>query len=137
MDTATVRVQNRVSGNSQSKKGAKPMMKAGIETGSLMNHIYSTPTEQAPEVGMGATVLCWTDRHAGTIIKVTPAQIHVQHDIATRVDKNGMSESQQYEYAPDPNGRVDVFRMTKRGWRNTSGNGLAIGIRQQYYDFSF
>jgi hypothetical protein len=111
------------------------MMKAGTETGSLMNHVMSRG-ETKPEVGMGATILMWTDRKAGTIIKVTPTQVHVQVDKATRTDTNGMSESQEYAYERDTNGAVYVFRMTKRGYR-CNGNGLGIGYRRAYHDYSF
>lgn len=113
------------------------MMKAGTETGSLMNHIYSRCTNPEPQVGMGATVLMWTDRHAATIIRVTRCTITVQEDIATRVDGNGMSESQAYEYTANPQGRVTTFRKTKRGWRDSCGSGLLIGTRRKYHDYSF
>lgn len=113
------------------------MMKAGTETGSLMNHVMSRLATPTPEVGMGATILMWTDRHAATIVKVTPTQVHVQQDKATRVDKNGMSDSQDYTYEPNPEAPIQVFRKTKRGWRDRSGQGLGIGYRCEYYDFSF
>lgn len=112
------------------------MLKAGTETGSLINHVMSTASTDNPQVGDGCTVLCWTDRHAGTIVKVTRARVYVQYDKATRTDHNGMSELQEYRYEPEP-GRIDMFRMTKRGYRNKAGNGLLIGIRQAYYDYSF
>ena len=102
-----------------------------------MNHIYSAATQLTPTVGMGATILCWTDRHAGTIVKVTRTQVHVQRDTATRVDANGMSEAQDYKYAADPTGTVEVFRMTRKGYRNSAGNGLLIGSRRAYHDYSF
>jgi len=114
-----------------------PGMKAGSETGSLINHVYSRSLTPAPEAGMGATILAWTDRYAATIVKVTPQQIHVQRDIPTRVDTNGMSEAQEYTYAPNPEASIEVFRATKRGWRNRAGNGLLVGKREEYYDFSF
>ena len=85
---------------------------------------------------MGATILMWTDRYAGTVIRVTPTQIHVQEDKATRTDKNGMSESQDYEYAPNPQGRVWIFRKTKRGYR-ANGAGLLLDSREAYHDYSF
>ena len=113
------------------------MLKAGTETGSLMNHLMSSTKPLPPEVGMGATILCWSDRHSGTIVKITKTQIHVQYDLAKRLDKNGMSESQQYACSPDPNGRIEIFRQTKKGYRNAAGNGLLIGSRQEYYDYSF
>ena len=62
------------------------MMKAGTQTGSLVNHLMSQDTPIAPEIGMGATILSWTDRNAGTIVKITPKQIHVQEDNAERTD---------------------------------------------------
>ena len=47
-------------------------MKLGTQTGSLTNHIYSRAVigQPNPEIGMGATVLCWTDRHAATITAI-------------------------------------------------------------------
>lgn len=122
----------------------KPGMRAGTETGSLINHMFSRVTVNGedgepltPEPGMGATILEWTDRRAGTILSVSPHQIKVQEDKAVRTDGGGMSEQQTYSYSSDPGGVVHVFRMTRKGWRNSSGNGLLIGVRDQYYDFSF
>ena len=109
----------------------------GNETGSLMNFVMSISTAPKPKVGMGATILCWTDRHACTIVKLTPKTVTVQRDKATRIDKNGMSDCQEYSYEKDLNGYTRIFRMTKRGWRDTSGNGLMIGNRDEHYDFSF
>lgn len=79
----------------------------------------------------------WTDRHAATIVRVTPTQVHVRRDIAKRVDNNGMSELQTYEYAEDPSAEVEIFRKTKNGYRNKNGDGLMIGERREYYDTSF
>lgn len=109
------------------------MLKLGSETGSLINHVYSRCGQPVPEVGMGATILCWSDRHAGTIIKVTPKQIHVQYDIAKNV---GTYHDQKYEYTPNPDGRIVIFRMTKRGWKSQSG-GLLIGVRDEHFDTEF
>jgi hypothetical protein len=111
-------------------------MKLGTETGSVMNHLFTASAQPEPAVGMGATICCWTDRHAATIVKVTRCQIHVQADVAIRTDKNGASECQQYEYRRDPSSTVIVFRKTKRGWRSNQG-GLLIGVRRHYYDYSF
>jgi hypothetical protein len=105
--------------------------------GSLTNHLMAGSKQVEPKVGMGATICCWSDRHAATIIKITECQIHVQEDIATRTDSNGMSESQTYDYSPNQDGAVIVFRKTKRGWKSKCGNGLLIGTRKHYYDYSF
>jgi hypothetical protein len=112
------------------------MLRLGTDTGSLVNHVLSrSPAE--PKVGDGATILMWTDRQAATIVKVTKTQVHVRADRAVRTDENGMSESQSYEHYPDPSAPVIVFRKTKTGYRNASGNGLRIGSRDHYHDFSF
>jgi hypothetical protein len=112
-------------------------MKLGTETGSLMNHVMSRAQNPEAKVGEGATILYWTDRQAATIIKVTEKQVHVQQDDATRIDKNGISENQEWKYKRNPKAYIDIFRMTKRGLRNKSGNGLLIGVRDEYYDYSF
>lgn len=115
-------------------------MKLGTKTGSLINHVYGRTQAPKPEVGMGATELRWTDRRAGTIIKVSPSgkTVTLQYDISRRDDTNGMSESQRYTYTPDPEGCTEVFRLNKAGsFRNKSGNGLMIGKREEYYDYSF
>jgi hypothetical protein len=131
------------------------MLKAGTETGSLMNHLYSRMTNGQPEpvVGMGATLLGWTDRDPATIVEVQKTKagawvIAVQEDNAQRVDNNGFSESQQYDYSPNPEGYKQWFRFDEgKGWRGVSlkgkrwllnGNkGLRIGEREKFYDFSF
>lgn len=131
-------------------------MKLGTQTGSLTNHIYSRATvgQPTPEVGMGATILCWTDRHAGTITKVEPIKtgfrVTVQEDKAKRIDKNGMSECQEYDYTRNENGPTITFAQRQDGgwqcvrfneqtkrWNKVEGNGLRIGERNEYHDFSF
>lgn len=89
-----------------------------------------------PAVGMAATILCWSDRMAGTVTKVTAKSFTVQLDHAVRTDTNGMSEAQSYDYSRNPTGASYVFRLTKRGWRCKS-YGVLLGVRRQYHDFSF
>lgn len=106
--------------------------------GSLMNRIAEVSKQPKPEVGMGATIMMYTDRIAATIIKVTAKSITVQEDVSTRVDNNGMSESQEYSYKSNPKGQIQVFRLRKRGgYRNKDGDGLLIGDRDHYYDYGF
>lgn len=132
-------------------------MKLGSQTNSLTNHILSRAVIGQPEpvVGMGATLLAWTDRHAGTIFHVEKSKsglffIGVREDKAIRTDKNGMSECQTYDYVPCGGGHVYYFRQTKSGtWEEvrlndatgryvkTGGYGLRIGERSEYRDFSF
>ena len=128
-------------------------MKLGSETGSLVNHLESRMVIGAPEpeVGMGATMLGWTDRYPGTVIAWDGKVLTVQGDTATRTDSNGMSESQEYDYTPDPSGSLTRFKRDRQGmWREVhtsekgrlvfcegGGNGLILGRREKYYDFSF
>lgn len=128
-------------------------MKLGSETGSLMNHLYSRMVvgEPMPYVGMGATLLSWTDRDPATIVEVNLAKkyIVVQRDEAVRVDSNGMSESQEYEFTPNPNAPRMIYKKNRKGiWKRhefnergrlvlAHGQGLRIGERDKYYDFSF
>lgn len=105
--------------------------------GSLVNHLLATETPVKPEVGMGATILSYSDRYPATIIKVTPKTVTVQADQWERTDDNGMSEEQDYIYTRDPKAQTEVYRQTKKGWRDRSGRYLSIGRRERYYDFSF
>ena len=115
------------------------MMRAGTDTGSLVNHVMSGSTNQPPTVGMGATILGWTDRHAATVVKVSPngKTVTVQQDTATRVDQNGMSDAQSYTFKPNPSGTLQTFRLTKKGWRSPGGGYVTFGHRSEYYDYSF
>ena len=96
-----------------------------------------------PEIGMGATVCYWSDRHAGTIIEVSKNCVLVQHDKAIRTDSNGMSDMQTYSYERNPQGQVMEFTLRKngrwiqRGSDMKNGVSLVIGHRREYYDFSF
>lgn len=111
-------------------------LKIGTETGSVVNYLMSgSKGMPAPEVGMGATILMWSDRHAATIVKVTKTQVHVKRDKAIRIDKNGVSETQEYRFEPDPDAPVEIFRWTKKGLRKAGGGAaLRIGDRDEYCD---
>jgi hypothetical protein len=91
-----------------------------------------------PTVGMGVTVVMWTDRYPGTIVRVSPSgkTFQYQEDKATRTDSNGMSESQTYRFEPNPAATVRTARLTKSGWKD-KGTRIAVGVRSRYYDFSF
>ena len=122
------------------------MLRAGRDTGSLVNHLMSRGAPALPQVGDGATVLHWTDRSAATVVAVreTPKRVFVtvQGDHARRTDSNGMSEMQSYEYTPNPDAPRQTFvfaklpdgRLRKQLGK---GPGLALGRRETYHDFSF
>ncbi len=137
------------------------MMKLGTETNSLVNHLYSRETigQPKPVVGMGATLLGWTDRKPATIRRATEIaskvwayEIVVTEDDARRIDNNGMSESQEYEYSVREDGYRLLFRQDRKtgAWyemrrnettgklnRVSGANRIVIGRREKYHDFSF
>jgi len=113
-------------------------------TGSLTNNIYANSKQIIPVIGMGATELMHTDRHAFTIVEViSPKEIVVQRDNAIRTDNNGMSDSQGYRYEPNPEGEKITVTLRKNGRWVTKGGGLwngtswAIDRRDEHYDYSF
>ena len=113
-------------------------------TGSMINHLSGNANYPTPEVGMGATILMWSDRYATTIIEVSEngKQVVVQEDHAKRTDSNGMSDSQTYEYSPNPEGPTVTYTLRKNGaWVRKgdpmkTGERLAIGRRDHHYDFT-
>jgi hypothetical protein len=120
--------------------------KLGTQTGSLVNYVHGNSKQISPEVGMGVTILSWSDRHPGTIVKVYPdGSFDVQEDNYKRIDDNGMSETQEYEYTPNPEAYVRHFGPVKRGKDKGAirenckkgGQAIRIGRRERYYDFSF
>jgi len=127
-------------------------MNLGTQTASAINHLYGCMTIGAPEpqVGMGATLLSWTDRYPATVVEWDGKIIAVTEDDYVRTDKNGMSESQEYEFTPNPNRARQYFRREKNGswvsirkneetgrWNRTECGGLIVGFRKKYHDYSF
>jgi len=125
-------------------------MKLGTETASLTNHILSgTRGAPQPEIGMGCTILMWTDRTPGTIVGLRTfktgknagkvSAVLVQEDNASRIDTNGMSESQSYTFTPNPEAPVLIFKAGRNAggvFRGDVGR-LRIGERGKYHDFGF
>ena len=116
-----------------------------MPTGNLVNLIYERSANPAPIVGDGATILSWSDRHAGTIIEVANGgkTITVQEDLVTRMDSNGLSDAQSYDYERNPNGSTTIFTLRKNGRWVTQGEsmrggrGVSLGVRDHYFDYSF
>lgn len=133
------------------------MLKLGSQTASVTNHLLSRGVIGAPspEVGMGVTFLYLTDRSAGTIAFIIfnkrhkIARIGCREDKATRIDANGMSESQDYRFEENPLASIKWYAKNRKGFwihmvENERGNfvqsrgpGLRIGERDHYHDFSF
>lgn len=136
-------------------------MQLGTQTASLVNNIYSRATigQPRPEVGMGATVLGWTDRYPCTITKAIEFggskqwsyEIEVVEDAYKVVRGSVQDGSAEYEFSPR-DGSSSLYRFNKKtnSWvagyisKETNrfcvykgGPGLIIGKREKYYDPSF
>ena len=103
------------------------------------------------KVGDGATINLYTDREAGTIVKVTKRSITIQRDKAIR-DPNFKPEfipggfaahctnqdEQSYTYERDENGALTTLRWSKKYNRyGTPGNPTASKGRHEFYDYNF
>lgn len=120
------------------------MEKYMATTGSFINNLMSNSRCAVPEIGMGVTQLCWTDRHPFTIIDIiNDKTLVVQADESIRVDNNGMSDSQKYEYKQNPEGSIYIITLRKNGYWVTKGSSMKsgqrwhVGSRSRYYDFTF
>lgn len=114
--------------------------------GSFQNRVLENMTGIKPEVGMGVTECLWSDRRPYEIIEVVDDRhITVRALDYKRIDNNGFSDCQEYEYFSNPdrhterlyknkNGRW-VRRVGTRGVDNSSG--WHIGRAEYYYDFTF
>ena len=102
------------------------------------------------EVGDGATVCYWSDRHAYTIIKRTAQSLTLQQDNATLSPEftpefisGGFcahctnQHEQKYTYEPNPEGSKIIARWSKKNngfyWRGLR----VIPGRHEFYDYNF
>lgn len=129
-----------------------------MQTGSLTNHLHGRATvgQPKPEVGMGATILLWSDRHAATITSVhtkgNDTYVTTQDDEVRVTSGSAHDGSAVYEFSRNEKGRIRHFKATsadgewhqirwnedtKRWNRIRGGNSLRIGSREEYRDPSF
>ena len=96
-------------------------------------------TNSIPTVGQPATIRYYTDRVACTVTAVSPSghKVTVREDFSIRLDSNGMSECQDYTYAPNPEGEVHIFFRNARGEYRQPGYALHLGERATYHDYSY
>lgn len=133
------------------------MAKLGSDTGSLVNYMaMNSKNTIVPEVGMGVTFYSWSDRDPGTIreIKVIRDRIYIRitRDEYIRIDNNGFSEAQEYEFTTvKDNGSGVWYRQTKDKnnwervvinqdtgrWVKSYDSSIRIGHREKYHDFTF
>ena len=124
-----------------------------MNTGSLINQLYSSMTinAPAPEVGQAATMLLWSDRNPGTVVEVNKKgrYIVVQEDRAIVTSGSSLG-APEYRYERNPEGSRHYFRKSSNGrWVNVARKpetgrfvqlktlGLLLGERQKYWDPSF
>lgn len=99
--------------------------------------------EIEPVVGMGATIVMWSDRAPATVVEVNGKKVKVQHDNWQRIDNNGMSDAQEYTYSPNPQaGYIEFSKRSNGAWVAVGqpvkgGIRLVLGERRRYYDHSF
>lgn len=121
-------------------------------TGNLIANIMIAGISQAvPTIGDGATVCYAKDRHACTIISFDEKRkiVTIQQDTAKRTDNLGMSDSQSYDYTRNEQGSTWSFKLKNGVWRECvkgdsgrwkmyrGGNGLILGRRDEFYDYTF
>lgn len=111
-----------------------------FQAGSFVNQVMAQSKNPTPVVGMGATHCAYSDRHPYTVIEVSKSGrvVTLQEDTAIRTDKNGMSESQTYEFTPNPKGAIRKASLRKNGqWVEVNGSDkFSLGHRSAYYDYS-
>jgi hypothetical protein len=97
-------------------------MKLGTQTASLINHLQSRAVIGQPEptIGMGVTLLSWTDRNAGTIVAIEKdkqgrVMIHVTEDDSRVISGSSFDGSADYAYTPRPDGHRYTFRRNDDG----------------------
>ena len=93
------------------------------------------------KVGDGATVQLGSDQYPYTIIWIngTGTRLTLQQDKSIRLDNNGMSDCQSYDYIKDLDGEIIDVSLRKDGKYRVSNSKqrVTLGVRRKYHDFSF
>ena len=117
-------------------------------------HSRAVVGQPVPEVGMGATVLHWTDRSPATVVEVfkigKAVAFTVQEDRATRIDQNGMRDEPDRLLLAEPGGWQEhvqaargrpldrrVAEPADEPLEQQCRRGRPAGVRGKYHDFSF
>lgn len=125
------------------------VMEDALEEVRKFKETYLTPANV--KIGDGVTVNLWSDRHAATIIKVTPKTVTVQRDTAILSPDfkpewitGGFSahctnqNEQSYTYERNEKGEIITFRWSdKYQTYGTPGNLTLSKGRHEFYDYNF
>lgn len=118
------------------------------EFGSLDNYICGKMMkEPEPAVGMGATEICWTDRHPYRITRIQNGKkgekpILFLRRIKVEADPTARIGEQKWIYGEEIGGEEMVkFRKSRSAWYFKNGriwgSRVLIGHAEEYYDWSF
>lgn len=93
--------------------------------GSISNRFdenkYFNGTYGNLKVGTLATVYYWSDSHAYEVVDVKDQNhIKIRRLEAKRIDKNGMSECQEYSFTSNEKNPVIELENTRYGWKEVS-----------------
>lgn len=112
--------------------------------GSITNRLEEGHTyTKEIKVGTGVTEMCYSDRHPYEVVEVIDDRhLMIRRMNAKRIDNNGMSECQDYEYSSNLDATPIKIFLSKTGWREQRGKKLgstkfSVGFAEEYYDFSF
>lgn len=91
-----------------------------IMKGSFINCLMGN-NSTLPEVGKGATILLYSDRHAYEVIEVSADKMKctLQRYVAEREDKNGMSDCQSYKYEKLTDEKITLI-WRQGAWREVN-----------------
>tara|TARA_R110000744_G_scaffold134922_3_gene244231 strand:- start:7544 stop:8071 length:528 start_codon:yes stop_codon:yes gene_type:complete len=103
----------------------KNQTKSINNSGSFVNWMMSN-NNTLPEIGEGATELMWSDRqpHQVTWVSDDKSECIIQSINAKRIDTNGMSESQNYDYSDVTDHKQHLI------WRNKQGGCWCIKSKE-------
>lgn len=111
--------------------------------GSLQNRLQENMPAIKPQLGMGATEILYTDRHAYEVIAVKDERHCTVRQYECKIKEGTSWYDQEYDYISNPRGRVVNLFLTKKGkWvqrypSGRYGNTFRMGIADEYYDPSF
>lgn len=108
-----------------------------MKYGALINLVYAEVRSPAPKVGDGATLICWSDRHAYTTVDVKKTYILATRYVAERTDRNFQGGPQEYVYRTDPEAVPERANLRKDGNYYIGGQALKVGYRSEHYDYAF
>ena len=94
------------------------MKEYGSLTNRLEENCYFSNTKGNIQVGTPCTIYSWSDTHPYEVIEVINQEHLIIRQLdAKRIDKNGMSDCQEYEYSSNPNNWTREIKLTKYGWK--------------------